>query len=100
LFAANLEDANPEGVVILEQLIFGIAVVAAVLLALPFLLVMAGVGAAMPLWCVISAAVFGALVFWLMFPSLYGLALLLLALVIGFSFWIDDIDRGKTLLDR
>jgi hypothetical protein len=58
LFAANLEDANPEGVVILEQLIFGIAVVAAVLLLLPFLLVM--------------------------FPSLYGLAVLLLALVIGF----------------
>jgi hypothetical protein len=39
--------ANPEGAVILDQLLFGITVVAVVLLLLPFLLVMAGVGAAM-----------------------------------------------------
>jgi hypothetical protein len=44
---------------------------------------MAGVGAAMLLWFVISAAVLGALVFWLVFPGTYGLAVLLLALVIG-----------------
>jgi hypothetical protein len=68
--------------VILEQLMFGIAVVAVVLL-LPFLLVMVGVGAAMLLWCVASAAVLGALLFWLMFPGLYGLAVLLLVLVVG-----------------
>jgi hypothetical protein len=68
--------------VILEQLVFGIMVVAVVLL-LPFLLVMAGIGAAMLLWFVISAAVLGALVFWLVFPGTYGLAVLLLALVIG-----------------
>jgi hypothetical protein len=74
--------ANPEGPVILDQLLFGIMVVAVVLL-LPFLLVMAGVGAAMLLWFVISAAVLGALVFWLVFPGTYGLAVLLLALVIG-----------------
>jgi hypothetical protein len=74
--------ANPEGAVILNQLLFGIMVVAVVLL-LPFLLVMAGVGAAMLLWFVISAAVLGALVFWLVFPGTYGLAVLLLALVIG-----------------
>ena len=67
--------------VILDQLLFGIMVVAVVLL-LPFLLVMAGVGAAMLLWFVISAAVLGALVFWLVFPGTYGLAVLLLALVI------------------
>ena len=67
---------------ILDQLLFGIMVVAVVLL-LPFLLVMAGVGAAMLLWFVISAAVLGALVFWLVFPGTYGLAVLLLALVIG-----------------
>ena len=67
---------------ILNQLLFGIMVVAVVLL-LPFLLVMAGVGAAMLLWFVISAAVLGALVFWLVFPGTYGLAVLLLALVIG-----------------
>ena len=68
---------------ILEQLMFGILVVAVVVLLLPFLLVMAGVGAAILLWFVASAAVLGALVFWLVFPGTYGLAVLLLALVIG-----------------
>jgi hypothetical protein len=58
-------------------------VIAVVLLLLPFLLVMAGIGAAMLLWVVASAAVLGALVFWLVFPGAYGLAVLLLALVIG-----------------
>ena len=67
---------------ILEQLILGLAVAALVLL-LPFLLVMAGIGAAMLLWFVASAAVLGALVFWLVFPDIYGTAILLLALVIG-----------------
>jgi hypothetical protein len=75
--------ANPEVAVILEQLLLGIMVVAVVLLLLPFLLVMAGVGAAMLLWFVASAAVLGALVFWLVFPGTYGFAVLLLALVIG-----------------
>jgi hypothetical protein len=69
--------------VIIEQLMFGIIVVAVVLLLLPFLLVIAGVGAAMLLWFVASAAVLGALAFWLVFPGTYGLAVLLLALVIG-----------------
>jgi hypothetical protein len=69
--------------VILEQLLLGILVVALVVLLLPFLLMMAGVGAAMLLWFVASAAVLGALVFWLVFPGTYGLAVLLLALVIG-----------------
>ena len=68
---------------ILEQLILGLAVAALVLLLLPFLLVMAGIGAAMLLWFVASAAVLGALVFWMVFPGTYGLAVLLLALIIG-----------------
>ena len=68
---------------ILEQLLLGILVVAVTLLLLPFLSVMAGVGAAMLLWFVISAAVLVTLVFWLVFPGTYGLAVLLLALVIG-----------------
>ena len=68
---------------IFEQLLLGIMVVAVTLLLLPFLLVMAGVGAAMLLWFVISAAVLVTLVFWLVFPGTYGLAVLLLALVIG-----------------
>ena len=67
----------------LLQALLGITVVAVVLLLLPFLLVMAGVGAAMLLWFVASAAVLGALVFWLVFPGTYGLAVLLLILVIG-----------------
>jgi hypothetical protein len=69
--------------VILGELIFGILVVAVVVLLLPFLLVIAGVGAAMLLWFMASAAVLGALMFWLVFPGAYGLAVLLLALVIG-----------------
>jgi hypothetical protein len=69
--------------VILEQLLLGIMVVAVTLLLLPFLLVMAGVGAAMLLWFVASAAVLGALVFWLVFPGAYGLAVSLLVLLIG-----------------
>ncbi len=68
---------------ILEQLMFGIIVLAVVFLLLPVLLVMAGVGAAMLLWFVASAAVLGALVFWMVFPGTYGLAVLLLALIIG-----------------
>jgi hypothetical protein len=69
--------------VILEQLLLGIMVVAVVLVLLPFLLVLAGVGAAMLLWFVASAAVLGALVFWLVFPDGDGFAILLLALFIG-----------------
>jgi hypothetical protein len=69
--------------VILEQLLLGIMVVAVTLMLLPFLLVMAGVGAAMLLWFVVSAAVLGALIFWVVFPGTYGLAILLLVLVIG-----------------
>jgi hypothetical protein len=78
------KDAKPEDAVILEQLMLGVAVVVVVaLLLLPFLLVMAGIGAAVLLWCVASAAILGVLVFWLMFPGLYGAALLLLVLAIG-----------------
>jgi hypothetical protein len=77
------KDANPENAVILEQLMLGVAVVVVVVLLLPFVLVMAGIGAAVLLWCVGSAAILGVLVFWLMFPGLYGAALLLLALAIG-----------------
>jgi hypothetical protein len=84
--AALLMAANPEVAVILEQLLLGILVVGVVVLLLPLLLVMAGVGAAILLWFVASAAVLGALVFWLVFPGTYGLAVLLLALVIGLLF--------------
>ena len=68
---------------IFEQLLLGILVVGLVVLLLPFLLVMAGVGAAMLVWFVASAAVLGALVFWVAFPEAYGFAVLVLALIIG-----------------
>jgi hypothetical protein len=68
---------------ILEQLIFGILVVAVVVLLLPFLLVMAGVAAATLFWFAAFAALLGAWVFWLVFPGTYGVAVLLLALLIG-----------------
>jgi hypothetical protein len=69
---------------VIEQQLLGIVVVAVtLLLLLPVLLVMAGVGAAMLLWFVVSAAVLGALVFWVVFPGTYGLAILLLVLAIG-----------------
>jgi hypothetical protein len=76
--------ANPEvAVIILEQLLLGILVVAVVVVLLPLLLLMAGVEAAMLLWFVASAAVFGALTFWLVFSNSYGLTVLLLVLLIG-----------------
>jgi hypothetical protein len=80
--------------VILEQLLLGIMVVALVLLLLPFLLVMAGVGAAMLLWFVGSAAALGALIFWLVFPGTYGFAILLLALLIGILI-VDNRTRRR-----
>jgi hypothetical protein len=79
----SVNGLDTEAAVILEQLLLGILVVAVTSLLLPFLLVMAGVGAAMLLWFVVSAAVLGALIFWVVFPGTYGLAILLLALVIG-----------------
>jgi hypothetical protein len=93
---ALLMGANPEGTVILEQLLLGIMVVAVVLLLLPFLLVMAGVGAAILLWFVAFAAVLGALVFWLVFPGTYGLAVLLLALVIGLLLVDKQVRHGAS----
>ena len=75
--------ASPEMAVILEQVILGVLVAVSVLLLLPFLLVMAGVGAAMLLWFAACGALLGGLVFWLVFPSTYALAVLLFVLVIG-----------------
>jgi ABC-type sulfate transport system permease component len=70
--------------VILDQMLLGLIVVNLVLLLLlPFLLMMAGIGAAMLLWFVTSAAVLGALAFWLLFSGTYGLAARVLVLVIG-----------------
>src|ERR1700726_4965792 len=59
----SVDGRDPEAAVILEQLLLGIMVVAVTLLLLPFLLVMAGVGAAKLLWFVGSAAGLGGLPF-------------------------------------
>jgi hypothetical protein len=53
---------------ILEQLMFGMLVVAVVVLLLPFLPVMAGVAAATLFWFAAFAALLGAWIFWLVFP--------------------------------
>jgi hypothetical protein len=89
--------ADAEVAVLLEQFLLGILVVGVVVLFLPFLLVMAGVGAAMLIWFAVSAAALGALVFWLVFPGTYGFAVLLLALLIGLVF-VDRRSRhgGKS----
>jgi hypothetical protein len=47
------------------------------------LLVIAGVAAATVFWFAAFAALLGAWVFWLVFPGPYGVAVLLLALLIG-----------------
>jgi uncharacterized membrane protein len=68
---------------ILIELLFGLMLAAMVLLILPFVLLMAGIAGAVLLWILAPAALVALLVFWLIFPGLHGLALLLLALVIG-----------------
>jgi hypothetical protein len=80
-FSVNGRD--PEAAVVLAQLLLGIMVVALTLLLLPCLLGVAGAGAAMLLWFVVSAAVLGAVTFWVVFPGTYGLAILVLVLVFG-----------------
>jgi membrane protein implicated in regulation of membrane protease activity len=64
---------------ILMELVVRLIVAAVVLLLLAFLLVMAGVGAV----GAGLAAVLGAVIFWLVFPGTYGVAVLLLVLVVG-----------------
>jgi hypothetical protein len=68
---------------ILFELLFGLMLVGMVLLVLPFLLLMAGIAGAVLLWILAPAALVALLIFWLVFPGAPGIALLLLALVIG-----------------
>jgi hypothetical protein len=68
---------------ILIELFFGLMLAAMVLLVLPFLLLMAGIAGVVLLWVLAPAALVALLIFWLVFPGIPGLALLLLALVIG-----------------
>jgi hypothetical protein len=71
-------------------LLLGILVVGVAVLMLRFLLVMAGVRAAILFWLVAFAAVLGTWIFWLVFPGDDGLAVLMLALLIGLFLSIDN----------
>ena len=71
---------------ILAELMFGMIVAAVVLLLLPFLLIMAGVGAVVLLWLVGTATLLCGLLFWLVFPDAYGFAILMILLVVGLVF--------------
>jgi len=68
---------------IVIELLFGLMLAGMVLLVLPFLLLMAGIASAVLLWVLAPAALVALLIFWLVFPGLHGVAVLLLALVIG-----------------
>ena len=72
-----------EGLMILIELMFGMALAVFLLLVLPLLLLMAGIAGAMLLWYLAPAVLLAALVFWLVFPGSHGLALLLLVLIVG-----------------
>ncbi|HEX2654744.1 MAG TPA: hypothetical protein VHN11_13960, partial [Xanthobacteraceae bacterium] len=59
---------------ILIELFFGMVIAAFVLLFLPLVLLMAGVGVALLLWILAPFAMLGGLILWLIFPGSYGLA--------------------------
>ena len=66
---------------ILVELLFGIMLAAFVLIAVPLLLLMAGVAGVVLLWAIAPTAVLVALVLWLAFPHTMGVAVLLFVLI-------------------
>jgi hypothetical protein len=67
---------------ILVELMFGIMLAAFVLIAVPILLLMAGVAGVVLLWTIAPAAVLVALVLWLAFPYTMGVAVLLFVMIV------------------
>jgi hypothetical protein len=70
---------------ILVELMFGVMLAAFVLVAVPLLLLMAGVAGVVLLWAIAPTALLVALVLWLVFPHTMGVAVLLfliLALIV------------------
>jgi hypothetical protein len=67
---------------ILVELMFGIMLAAFVLIAVPILLLMAGVAGVVLLWTIAPAAVLVALVLWLAFPHTMGVAVLLFVMIV------------------
>jgi hypothetical protein len=66
---------------ILVELMFAIMLAAFVLIAVPLLLLMAGVAGVVLLWAIAPTAVLVALVLWLAFPHTMGVAVLLFVLI-------------------
>ena len=66
---------------ILVELMFGIMLAAFVLIAVPLLLLMAGVAGVVLLWAIAPTALLVALVLWLLFPHTMGVAVLLFVLI-------------------
>jgi hypothetical protein len=62
---------------ILVELMFAIVLAVCVLIAVPLLLLMAGVAGVVLLWAIAPAALLVALVLWLAFPHTMGVAVLL-----------------------
>jgi len=67
---------------ILVELMFAIILAAFVLIAVPLLLLMAGVAGVVLLWAIAPTALLVALVLWLAFPHTMGVAALLLVMIV------------------
>jgi hypothetical protein len=79
---------------ILIELLFGMMLAAFVLLMLPFFLVMADIAGVLFLWIVAAFAFATTLLFWMVFADGFGLAVLVVALLIGL-FWLDRRARHR-----
>ncbi len=67
---------------ILVELMFAIMLAAFVLIAVPLLLLMAGVAGVVLLWAIAPTALLVAVVLWLVFPHTMGVAVLLFVLLL------------------
>jgi hypothetical protein len=67
---------------ILVELMFAIMLAAFVLIAVPLLLLMAGVAGVVLLWAIAPTALLVALVLWLAFPHTMGVAALLFVMIV------------------
>jgi hypothetical protein len=67
---------------ILVELMFAIMLAAFVLIAVPLLLLMAGVAGVVLLWAIAPTALLVALILWLAFPHTMGVAALLLVMIV------------------
>ena len=67
---------------ILVELMFAIMLAAFVLIAVPLLLLMAGVAGVVLLWAIAPTALLVGLVLWLAFPHTMGVAALLLVMIV------------------